>query len=35
MQTCVIYAMQQLSAAGVYMYLDAGHAGWLGALALF
>jgi len=29
-ETCVIYAMQQLSAAGVYMYLDAGHAGWLG-----
>ncbi|KAG5730243.1 Exoglucanase 3 [Termitomyces sp. T112] len=26
----VIYAMQQLSAVGVYMYLDAGHAGWLG-----
>ncbi|PFH54251.1 glycoside hydrolase family 6 protein [Amanita thiersii Skay4041] len=26
----VIYAMQQLNSAGVYMYLDAGHAGWLG-----
>lgn len=26
----VIYAMQQLNAVGVYMYLDAGHAGWLG-----
>lgn len=22
--------MQQLNAVGVYMYLDAGHAGWLG-----
>lgn len=22
--------MQQLSSVGVYMYLDAGHAGWLG-----
>ncbi|KAJ3837483.1 cellulase CEL6B [Lentinula raphanica] len=27
---CVTYAMQQLSAVGVIMYLDAGHAGWLG-----
>ncbi|KAK7467505.1 Beta-glucosidase cel3A [Stygiomarasmius scandens] len=27
---CVTYAMQQLSTVGVYMYLDAGHAGWLG-----
>ncbi|KAF5373610.1 hypothetical protein D9758_000872 [Tetrapyrgos nigripes] len=27
---CVTYAMQQLSAVGVYQYLDAGHAGWLG-----
>ena len=27
---CVTYAMQQLSAVGVTMYLDAGHAGWLG-----
>ncbi|KAG6890237.1 Beta-glucosidase cel3A [Termitomyces sp. Mi166 len=26
----VIYAMQQLNSVGVYMYLDAGHAGWLG-----
>ncbi|KAK7040929.1 Beta-glucosidase cel3A [Paramarasmius palmivorus] len=26
----VTYAMQELSKAGVYMYLDAGHAGWLG-----
>lgn len=26
----VTYAMQQLNAVGVYMYLDAGHAGWLG-----
>ncbi|TFK38683.1 cellobiohydrolase II-I [Crucibulum laeve] len=26
----VTYAMQQLNALGVYMYLDAGHAGWLG-----
>jgi len=26
----VIYAMKQLNAVGVYMYLDAGHAGWLG-----
>ncbi|KAJ3515731.1 hypothetical protein NLJ89_g1575 [Agrocybe chaxingu] len=24
------YAIQQLNAVGVYMYLDAGHAGWLG-----
>jgi cellulose 1,4-beta-cellobiosidase len=27
---CVTYAMQQLNTVGVYMYLDAGHAGWLG-----
>ncbi|THV07801.1 cellulase CEL6B [Dendrothele bispora CBS 962.96] len=27
---CVTYAMQQLSTVGVYQYLDAGHAGWLG-----
>jgi cellulose 1,4-beta-cellobiosidase len=27
---CVTYAIQQLSSVGVYMYLDAGHAGWLG-----
>ncbi|KAF9007935.1 cellobiohydrolase II-I [Cyathus striatus] len=26
----VTYAIQQLNAVGVYMYLDAGHAGWLG-----
>ncbi|KAK0211168.1 cellulase [Desarmillaria ectypa] len=26
----VTYAMQRLSSVGVYMYLDAGHAGWLG-----
>jgi len=26
----VNYALQQLSAAGVYSYMDAGHAGWLG-----
>jgi cellulose 1,4-beta-cellobiosidase len=25
-----IYAIQQLNLANVYMYLDAGHAGWLG-----
>ncbi|KAG5654138.1 Beta-glucosidase cel3A [Sphagnurus paluster] len=25
-----IYALKQLNAVGVYMYLDAGHAGWLG-----
>ncbi|KDQ61110.1 glycoside hydrolase family 6 protein [Jaapia argillacea MUCL 33604] len=27
---CVTYAMEQLNSVGVYMYLDAGHAGWLG-----
>ncbi|KAI0064711.1 glycoside hydrolase family 6 protein [Artomyces pyxidatus] len=27
---CVNYAIEQLSTVGVYMYLDAGHAGWLG-----
>jgi cellulose 1,4-beta-cellobiosidase len=27
---CTIYAMQKLNSVGVYMYLDAGHAGWLG-----
>jgi cellulose 1,4-beta-cellobiosidase len=27
---CVTYAMQQLSTVGVFQYLDAGHAGWLG-----
>lgn len=26
----VTYAIQQLSKVGVYQYLDAGHAGWLG-----
>jgi cellulose 1,4-beta-cellobiosidase len=26
----VVYAAQHLAAAGVYLYLDAGHAGWLG-----
>ncbi|KAG6884876.1 Beta-glucosidase cel3A [Termitomyces sp. T159_Od127] len=26
----VTYAIQQLDTVGVYMYLDAGHAGWLG-----
>jgi cellulose 1,4-beta-cellobiosidase len=25
-----VYAMKTLNDAGVYMYLDAGHAGWLG-----
>jgi cellulose 1,4-beta-cellobiosidase len=29
-KSSVIYAMQQLNSVGVYMYLDAGHAGWLG-----
>lgn len=29
-QACVTYAIQQLNSVGVYMYLDAGHAGWLG-----
>ncbi|KAI0076458.1 cellobiohydrolaseII [Panus rudis PR-1116 ss-1] len=27
---CVNYALKQLSSVGVYQYLDAGHAGWLG-----
>ncbi|KAJ3541305.1 hypothetical protein NM688_g6105 [Phlebia brevispora] len=27
---CVNYALQQLASVGVYMYIDAGHAGWLG-----
>jgi len=27
---CVTYAIQQLNTVGVYQYLDAGHAGWLG-----
>jgi len=26
----ITYAIQQLNTLGVYMYLDAGHAGWLG-----
>ncbi|KAF8891478.1 cellobiohydrolase II [Gymnopilus junonius] len=29
-KACVTYAMEQLNSVGVYMYLDAGHAGWLG-----
>ena len=29
-QTAVEYAIKQLATVGVYMYLDAGHAGWLG-----
>lgn len=28
--TAVEYAIKQLATVGVYMYLDAGHAGWLG-----
>jgi len=27
---CTNYAIEQLNSIGVYMYLDAGHAGWLG-----
>ncbi|KAF7791343.1 hypothetical protein EIP86_002357 [Pleurotus ostreatoroseus] len=27
---CVNYALKELAAVGVYMYIDAGHAGWLG-----
>ena len=27
---CITYAIQQLSKVNVAMYLDAGHAGWLG-----
>ena len=27
---CVNYALTQLSKVGVFMYMDAGHAGWLG-----
>lgn len=30
MQTCVNYALKQLASVGVYQYMDAGHAGWLG-----
>ncbi|TFK30060.1 exocellobiohydrolase [Coprinopsis marcescibilis] len=26
----VVYALRQLSSVGVYSYIDAGHAGWLG-----
>ncbi|CDO73586.1 Carbohydrate-Binding Module Family 1 / Glycoside Hydrolase Family 6 protein [Trametes cinnabarina] len=29
-KACVTYALQQLSSVGVYQYMDAGHAGWLG-----
>ncbi|PPR05310.1 hypothetical protein CVT26_011569 [Gymnopilus dilepis] len=29
-KACVTYAIEQLNSVGVYMYLDAGHAGWLG-----
>jgi len=29
-KTGVVYALKQLSAVGVYSYIDAGHAGWLG-----
>ncbi|KAF8911050.1 cellobiohydrolase II [Gymnopilus junonius] len=29
-KACVTYAIQQLNSVDVYMYLDAGHAGWLG-----
>jgi cellulose 1,4-beta-cellobiosidase len=29
-KSSIIYAMQQLDTVGVQMYLDAGHAGWLG-----
>ncbi|KAK7040923.1 hypothetical protein VNI00_009519 [Paramarasmius palmivorus] len=29
-KTLIPYALEQLNTAGVYMYLDAGHAGWLG-----
>ncbi len=28
--TAVNYALKQLSSVGVYQYMDAGHAGWLG-----
>lgn len=30
LQEGVTYAIQQLNELGVYMYADAGHAGWLG-----
>lgn len=29
-KACVTYALKQLASVGVYMYMDAGHAGWLG-----
>ena len=29
-KACVTYALQQLATVGTYMYMDAGHAGWLG-----
>ncbi|KAH7098385.1 cellobiohydrolase [Auriculariales sp. MPI-PUGE-AT-0066] len=29
-KSSTVYALQQLNLANVYMYLDAGHAGWLG-----
>jgi len=29
-KSSTVYALQQLNSVGVYMYLDAGHAGWLG-----
>ncbi|KAH7911414.1 glycoside hydrolase family 6 protein [Hygrophoropsis aurantiaca] len=29
-KACITYAIEQLATVGVYMYLDAGHAGWLG-----
>jgi len=29
-EECIVYAIQQLSTVNVNMYLDAGHAGWLG-----
>ncbi|KAG8733431.1 Beta-glucosidase cel3A [Ceratobasidium sp. 423] len=27
---CTVYAIQKLSQSNIYLYLDAGHAGWLG-----
>ena len=29
-QRGVVYALKELSKVGVYSYIDAGHAGWLG-----
>nr|BAF80327.1 cellobiohydrolaseII [Polyporus arcularius] len=29
-KACVTYALNQLASVGVYQYMDAGHAGWLG-----